>query len=60
MNETQEQAINVCKELLQKLKDLKEVKDYDELRLVLIRLDLEKFIKQIDDFGKPFVERLKK
>lgn len=59
MNETQQEVIQKLNSLFDKLIDVKELNQVDELKLVLVKKHLEESHKLVDSLGEKVVLRIR-
>lgn len=57
MNEIQEKVIKKCEDFQKKIADLKNIKDIDELRLILILHRIEEAEKLLKEIGTKWFKK---
>lgn len=58
--ESKQQLLNMISELFNRVSDIKDIKNYDELRLIVIQERVKEINKMLDDFGQPLFKRIQK
>ena len=58
--ESKQQLLNMISELFNRVSDIKDIKNYDELRLIVIQERVKDINKMLDDFGQPLFKRIQK
>lgn len=58
--ESKQQLLNMINELFNRVSDIKDIKNYDELRLIVIQERVKEINKMLDDFGQPLFKRIQK
>lgn len=58
--ESKQQLLNMISELFNRISDIKDIKNYDELRLIVIQERVKEINKMLDDFGQPLFKRIQK
>ena len=56
--ESKQQLLNMISELFNRVSDIKDIKNYDELRLIVIQERIKEINKMLDDFGQPLFKRI--
>lgn len=58
--ENKQQLLNMIGELFNRVLEIKEINNYDELRLIVIQERIKDINKMLDEFGQPLFKRIQK
>lgn len=58
--ENKQQLLNMIGELFNRVLEIKEINNYDELRLIVIQERVKDINKMLDEFGQPLFKRIQK
>ena len=58
--ESKQQLLNMIGELFDRVLNIKEINNYDELRLIVMQERVKDINKMLDDFGQPLFKRTQK